>query len=56
MITRQEIWEFESKIRKEKEGVTNPHWIKCYEELEHALSVLDAFIARSSVPADKEAA
>lgn len=49
-FTREEIWKLESRIRKEKEGVSNPHWIRMYEELEHSLSTFDAFLARSSVP------
>jgi len=49
MIERKEIWEFSSRIEKEKEHVLNPNWIRVYDNLLGALDYLDACIARSTV-------
>ena len=49
MITREEIWKFQEKIRQDRERVVNPSWIRMYEQLQTALDHFDACIARSTV-------
>jgi hypothetical protein len=49
-FTREELWNIERKCERALCDGMNPAWIKAYNELAHAACVLDAFIARSSVP------
>lgn len=48
---REELWALLSKARKNYDAVTNPEWKLAYQNFIFACSTLDAFIARSSVPA-----
>lgn len=48
-LQREELWDLESRARREREIVTNPTWIQAYDNFIFACSILDAFIARSTV-------
>jgi len=50
LFTREEIWAMQNKAEKNLDAVTNINWKMAYENFIFACTVLDAFIARSSVP------
>lgn len=52
MIEREYLWEIQRSAERDITDGMNPSWVKAYQDLAHAACVLDAFIARSSVPAN----
>lgn len=50
MIEREQLWELQRSCERDVTPGMNLSWVKAYQELAHAACVLDAFIARSSVP------
>ena len=48
-FTREELWGLISRAGRLAGNVPNPEWRRAYEDLRHAASTLDAFLARSTV-------
>lgn len=48
-FTREDMWALEGRAKRAEEAVLNPSWKRALADLAHAASVVDAFIARSSV-------
>nr|AMP48251.1 hypothetical protein [uncultured bacterium] len=52
---RRYLWQLENAvIDKINSGIQNAQWVKVYQELAYAIIVLDAFLARCSIPAPKK--
>jgi hypothetical protein len=47
---RQLIWDLIAQAKRAGDKHDNPHWVRCYADLEQALTNLDAFIARANEP------
>lgn len=45
-FVREELWELGARARAHAALSANPHWQRVYYDLDHALNVIDAFMAR----------
>ena len=53
LFTREELVELLDKAQENEKAAISPDWKRAYQDLAHAASVLDAFMARRTVHEDQ---